>query len=278
MSDNDATTPAFLPEPASEPLPVPDHGLSRAGKSRARRVIRATVPVVLVLAAVAGAAAYTKTTVDKADRTVKTTVWQKPAHGPGKDPAGEVSRGRASSELSKLLLPVPDGYRLGPDSGAHGNDSELSGRAAAAEMKDSGRGLAGRQRRELEKRIERLHVQGLAIRSYASEANDLIVETELVRMEDKKAVRDLYTFRAGLFEAVGVFKDGPAVGGHPKNAKCFRQPKADEYKIEIMYCMAYDGEMALSFTASGIKPFDTSAVVELVKDQLDHITSPGEYV
>ncbi|MET7644612.1 hypothetical protein ABZS83_13360 [Streptomyces sp. NPDC005426] len=252
--------------------------MPRAGRGGARRVVLAAVPFVLVLAAVAGAAAYTKITVDDADRTVPTSLWHNPSQGPGRDPAGEVARGRASTELSKLLLPVPHGYRLGPDVGAHGNDSELSGSVATAEMKEGSRGLAGKQRRELDKRIDKLHVQGLAIRSYTSMANDLTIRTELVRMKDTKAVRDLYDFRTGLFDAIGPFRDGPAVGGHKKNARCFLQPKDSKHKIESMYCMAYDGGTSLSFTASGIKPFAASAVVELVKDQLDHITSPGEYV
>ncbi|MFI6650934.1 hypothetical protein ACIBI8_25435 [Streptomyces sp. NPDC050529] len=259
-------------EPAPEPAPEP------VRKGRARRVILATVPVVLVLAAVAGAAAYTKVTVDGADRTVSTVLWQKPAHGPGKDPAGDIARGRVSTGMSKLLLPVPAGFRLGPDSGTYGNDAELSGRAATAEMKDSGRGLSGKQRREYEKRIDKLHVQGVGIRTYASDANDLVVETQLVRMKDKKAVRDSYRFQTGLFDSVGIFRDGPAVSGHKKNATCFLNPKNSKQKVDGMFCVAYEGEAMFTFTASGTKPFDKSAVVELVKDQLNHITSPGEYV
>ncbi|MER7727854.1 hypothetical protein [Streptomyces sp. NPDC096323] len=290
MNNDGVNAPAPPPAPPSEPTPAPASGPApgllpvpdpapapvRAGKGRARRVILASVPVVLVLAAVAGAAAYTKVTVDGADRTVGTRLWRNPSQGPGKDPAGDVSRGRASTELSKLLLPVPRGYRLGPDSGAQGNDSELSGRVAAAEMKDGSRGLAGKQRREFEKRVDKLRVRGLAIRTYTSDANDLIVETQLVRM-DKKAVRDLYGFKAELFDAIGVFRDGPAIGGHKKNAKCVLPPKG-KLKVESMYCTAYDGDVMLSFSASGTKPLDKSAVAELVKDQLDHIKSPGEYV
>ncbi|WUW22701.1 hypothetical protein OG521_18620 [Streptomyces sp. NBC_01463] len=269
---NDDVTP---PAPAG---PAPGTAPEPARKGRARRVVLATVPVVLVLAAVAGAAAYTKVTVDGADRTVSTALWRKPAHGPGKDPAGDVARGRASTELSRLLLPVPSGFRLGPDSGTYGNDTELSGRAATAQMKDASRGLSGKQRREFEKRIDKLHVQGLAIRTYASDANDLTVDTQLVRMKDKKAVRDLYTFKSELFDSIGVFRDGPAISGHKKNATCFLDPKSSKQTIEGMFCTAYDGELVLTFNASGTKPFDKSAVAELVKDQLDHITSPGEYV
>lgn len=266
-----------MPETGPDHPAAPEPAAVPARRGRARRLILATVPVVLVLAAVAGAAAYAKGTVDGADRTVTTALWQKPAHGPGKDPAGDFARGRASTELSRLLLPVPTDYRLGPDIGEHGNDGELSGRAAAAEMKESGRGLAGKQRRELEKRIDRLHIGGVAVRSYVSQENDLMVETQLVRMKDKKAVRDMYRFQTGLFGAVGIFRDGPKISGHTKNAMCFRAPK-DKAELDSMYCVAYEGEVLLSFSASGTEPFGTSSVARLVKDQLDHIKSPGEYV
>ncbi|MGC5394869.1 hypothetical protein ACPXCP_03855 [Streptomyces sp. DT20] len=281
MSDDDTTTPATTPAPLPEPEPAsaPASGPAPVRKRGKRRAILATGLAVLVLGAVSGAAVYTKTTVDDADRTVTTELWAGSSHGTsGKDPAGDVSRGRASTELSKLLMPVPDGYRLGPDDGVHGNDSEVSGPEAAAEMKAANRGLAGKQRRELEKRIDKLHVQGVAVRTYTSDGNDLVLRTELVRMKDKKAVRDLYDFQTGLFDAIGVFRDGPSVNGHKKNAKCFLQPKDSEHKIESMYCMAYDGEMVLSFSASGPRPVRKSFVAGLVRDQLDHIKSPGEYV
>ncbi|MFD7864409.1 hypothetical protein [Streptomyces sp. NPDC057682] len=280
-----AAVPETVPAPAAEPVPaaapapeaVPESA-PPVRRSGVRRVVLAAVPVVLVLAAVAGAAVYTKATVDGADRTVPTSLWYEDGKGPGPDPAGDVSRGRTTTELSRLLLPVPRNFRLGPDSGVHGNDSELSGRAATAEMKESARGLAGKQRRELEKRIDKLRVQGLAIRTYAQDTNDLVVKTELVRMKDTKAVRDLYTTRTGLFEAVGFFRKGPKVAGHTRTARCFLAPKEKESGVERMTCMAFDGEITLTFTASGTKPFDASAVVGLVKDQLDHLTSPGEYV
>lgn len=255
-------------EPAAEP----------ARRGRARRLIITAVPVVLVLVAVAGAAVYTKATVDSADRTVTTALWQKPAHGPGKDPAGDFARGRTSSELSRHLLPVPSGFQLGPDSGEYGNDAEISGRAATAEMKDAGHGLAGRQRREFDKSIDKLRVQGLAVRTYASDASDMIIETQLVRMKDKKAVRDLYAFQKRLYSSAGVFRDGPKVDGHEKNAKCLLPAKGEKREIEGMSCIAYEGEFMITVRAFGTLPFERQTVAELVKDQLNHITSPGEYV
>ncbi|MGW2656730.1 hypothetical protein ACWC1D_24120 [Streptomyces sp. NPDC001478] len=272
--------PAPVPEaaPAAVPDAVPEAVPGPVRRSRVRRVALAAVPVVLVLAAVAGAGVYTKTVADDADRTVPTSLWYEDEQGPGPDPAGDVSKGRTTTELSKLLLPVPRDFRLGPDSGVHGNDSEIGGRAATAEMKEAGRGLAGKQRRELEKRIDKLRIQGLAIRTYTADTNDLLVKTELMRMKDTKAVRDLYTMRTHLYDAVGAFRKGPKITGHSGNARCFLAPEDKESGVERMTCLAFDGETTLTFTASGTKPFHTSAAVGLVKDQLDHLTSPGEYV
>ncbi|MER7814914.1 hypothetical protein [Streptomyces sp. NPDC096153] len=82
------------------------------------------LPAVLVLGSVGGAAAYTAVTVGGADRTVPTTVWAQPSKEPAEDPAAEAWRGRASTPLGKLLLPVPDGYRLGPDVAVLGKDRQ----------------------------------------------------------------------------------------------------------------------------------------------------------
>ncbi|WP_374935939.1 hypothetical protein [Streptomyces sp. SM10] len=236
------------------------------------------LPFVLVLGAVGGAAAYTKVTVDGADRTVETTFWKVSAPESDKDPAGDIARGRSDTELSKLLLPVPEGYRLGPDDGEYGNDGEVGGKQAVAAMKESSHGLAGKDAREYEKRIDKLRVQGLAVRSYVAQGNELEVHAEIVRMKDKGAVRNFYTFQTELFDLVGIFRDGPKVKGHTSKATCYLQPKDSDSDIEDMVCAAYDGELSITYVATGTKPVDKAAVAELLKDQLDHITSPGEYI
>ncbi|MFC9947031.1 hypothetical protein [Streptomyces pratensis] len=271
MTPNLPSGTAPLPEAPGDP-DVPQ----RSG--RARRILLTALPFVLVLGAVGGAATYTKITVDGADRSVETTAWMVSGREPGKDPAGDASRGRSDTELSKLLLPVPKGYRLGPDDAEYGNDGEVDGERAVAAMKASGRGLAGKERREYDKRIDKLRLQGLTVRSYVSQENDLEVHATIVRMKDKKAVRNLYTLRTGLFDLVGVFRDGPKVEGHTRTATCYLQPKDSDSDIEDMMCAAYDGELSISYWATGTKPVDKAAVTELLKDQLDHIASPGEYV
>ncbi|MGW1296491.1 hypothetical protein [Streptomyces sp. NPDC002533] len=265
MTDDDTN-------PVTEPAPDGEH----RGR-RVRRVLLTALPVVLVLGAVGGAAGWTKNTVDAADRTVTTTIWDEDHVPKGKDPAGDPSRGRHDTELAGLLLPVPKGYRLGPDIGETGNDSETSGAKATAAVKEMGRGLAGKDRRELNKLVDRLRIQGVAQRSYTSDANDIVVNVQIVKMRDKRAVRRTYLDRKELLDSFDSFRKGPSIDGH-KKVTCYRLPKGDKKTLDGVSCIAYDGEVSVSVEANGSKPFSPSQVGDLVKDQLDHIASPGEYI
>ncbi|GGZ09459.1 hypothetical protein [Streptomyces nitrosporeus] len=274
-TDAPAAAPAGTDTPAAVPAPA-----GRPGK--AGRIVLTVLPFVLVLGAVGGAGAYTVSAVDGADRTAKTRVWQEGGKAPGRDPAGDVGAGRHDTELSRLLLPVPDGYALGPDADAEGNDSEASGKKATAAMKESGRGLAGKERRAFDNAIEKLEIKGVAVRTYSAVSADLVVRTTITKMLDREAVRGTYAFRKELMEAMGSFRKGPSVKGH-KHAACFLMPvekDAEGGTVDLggMECVAYDGELSISLSASGTRPFDKGGVADLLKDQMDHIASPGEYV
>ncbi|MGW7198430.1 hypothetical protein [Streptomyces chryseus] len=251
-------------------------------KKLTRRVLGTVLPAALVLGAVGGALAYTRHTVGAADVTAPTTVWTEADGEPAKDPAAGVRRGKDSTELSALLLPVPDGYRLGPDIEAHGNDGELGGPEAAALLKEGGPGVSAAKRREYERRVDKMGVRGIAVRSYLSEEDDLVINTQIVRMTDKKYIRDLFTFKAELFRFFDA-PEGPKIKQH-KKAACYLTPPDSRDgtdnapDLDGMVCSAYDGELVVTVTAFGPKPFAKSTVAALVKDQLDHIVSPGEYI
>ncbi|GHB20040.1 hypothetical protein [Streptomyces chryseus] len=251
-------------------------------KNVTRRLVGTVLPAVLVVGALVGGAAYTANTVGSADVTAPTTVWKEPSGKPAKDPAGNVARGKDSTELSKLLLPVPETYRLGPDIGSYGNDSELSSAQAVALLKEQGRGIYGKKRREYEREVDKLGVRGIAVRSYTSNAGDLVIQTQIVRIKDRKQVYELHKFRMELLRFLGVPK-GPKVEGHKKASCVMAAPTvgsgaAKKPELDGMFCMAYDRELMVNITASGTKPFSKSDVTRLVKDQLDHVVSPGEYI
>lgn len=102
---NDVIPPAADATAEEADAPPLQDAPARPGK--VRRILLTALPAVLVIGAVGGAAAYTTITVDGADRSVGTTVWDVADHGPLKDPAAGTDRGRADTELGKLMLPVP---------------------------------------------------------------------------------------------------------------------------------------------------------------------------
>ncbi|MGW9303558.1 hypothetical protein ACWHA3_22420 [Streptomyces cyaneofuscatus] len=290
MSDDvETTTPAASeppaaasgPSAASEPPAVSE---TAAGKGR--RAVLTALPIVLVLAAVGGAAAYTVRAVDGADRTVTTVVWDGRGAKPGADPAAAADRGRTDTELSRLLMPVPEGYRLGPDIGDLGNDSETSGEKATVVLKDTGRGLAGKERRELDALIDKLRFEGIAHRSYTRGVSvpytrggfdDLVLTVRVAKMGDERMVRTVHERRKAMLDSFGVLRKGPKIDGH-QNVTCYRMPQDAEDPLDSIACYAYKGGISVTFDAEGPKPFSASTVAGLVKDQLDHIKSPGESI
>ncbi|MFE6101209.1 hypothetical protein ACFVQ4_14695 [Streptomyces laurentii] len=246
-----------------------------------RRVFPYVLCGVLVLG-VAGGATYTGVTVSGADRQAPTVSWEKPPAA-GEDPAaGTVQRGRSTTALSKLLLPVPEGYRLGPDIGRYGNDSEMSGDDATALMKESGKGLSGKKRREFDRRIEKLGIKGMAVRSYVSENRVRMFDVQVEHIKDQRVGREFVAIRRDLASLLRLGK-GPKIEGH-KNAFCSMLPKAkgeskdDDSSFDGMACAAYEGEYIVSVNAAETGSLDRAEIADLLKKQLDHIKSPGEYV
>ncbi|WP_433401183.1 hypothetical protein [Streptomyces sp. CA-146814] len=270
MSDDVETTSA-VPEASTTPkAPAAPETSARKG----RRFALTALPFVLVLTAMGGAAAYTVQAVNGADRTVETAVWGDSAPEPGPDPAVNAARGRTNTELSRLLMPVPKGYRLGPDAGELGNDDETSGEKATAALKETGRGLAGKERRQLDEYFDKLRIQGVAHRSYTGESDDLVLTVQVARMGDERAVRRLHERRIELMESFGVLRKGPKIEGQ-KNVTCYRLPDDREDPVDGITCYAYEGGLSVIVDAEGPKPFKASTVAGLVKEQLDHIKSPG---
>ncbi|MFF0271756.1 hypothetical protein ACIQ9R_11360 [Streptomyces sp. NPDC094447] len=263
--------------------------MSEKSGSRTRRILKNVLTSALVLGLVGGGVAYTVVTVDRADRTAPTVAWEKPtATATPEDPAAGIHRGRASTPLSRLLLPVPDGYGLGADIRGYGNDDEVSAVRAAALLKETGKGFYGKKRRAYEKEVDRLGIQGMAMRSYARGDSSLQAEVLILRMKDKKMVREFFETRKEFSEFLDLRK-GPKIQEYAKRSACYLGPEPEEPAqvddgedrtpaLQDMICSAYDGEVMVSVRAYGAAPFDAKAVAGLVEKQLRHIESPGEYV
>ncbi|QDY77596.1 hypothetical protein [Streptomyces qinzhouensis] len=247
-----------------------------------RASVRIALSASVALLAIGGAATYSAVTADGADRSVETDIWADglPAE-PGDDPAGDLDRGRTDTPLRKMLLPVPEGHRLGPEAvPLDGNDGELDARGTVRLMKQQQQGLTGAERRQFETVVDRIGLQGMVWRTYVhEEVGDHVAEVQIARLKSGKNARDLYALQTGVLRMAKLDR-GPRVEGH-KNVSCFKDapsgPGTDR-DLVVFACLAYRADAVVSVEVTGSKDLYPSVVSEFVKKQLDHIASPGEYV
>ncbi|MFI6338434.1 hypothetical protein [Streptomyces sp. NPDC050535] len=260
---------------AEQPPPVPP-----VKKPVRRGRIAAVAGCVLLTGAVVAGVGYTVVTVDEADRDAGAPVWTFPKE------AADDKKAASSTGLAAMLVPYgQDGWYRGPDIGEQGYDAQLSGAQATALRKEALSDLPRSQRKQLEKEIDKQRVQGMAMRSYISAEASALSENEgiytvsvtLVQMDNKTAVRDISTFQNEFFDALDIFRKGPAIKGY-KNAQCYLPPKDADEDLDAMYCSAYVGDVLVTASADGAKPLDTKGVAMLLSAQLDRIAEPGEAV
>ncbi|MEW2553462.1 hypothetical protein AB0957_17225 [Streptomyces zhihengii] len=250
-------------EPATEPA---------TGPARRRRFPVALVAAVVGLGLIAGGGVWGWSAVQDADRSAPTTVWAEPGeHTEPEEPSLK------PTGLAADLLPMPIGYLPGPDVDEFGNDSVLDAERAVALFKEGARGLPGKQRRQHQKAVDELGIKGVAVRSYRPEDASFVMEIRLAQLENTKAVRNIAEFDKQVAEAFEIFRKGPKIPGHPK-ATCYLLPEDDEVELDVMLCSAPVGEVLVNVYAYGVKDLRTGTIKDLVREQLDHITSPGEAV
>lgn len=255
-----------------------------------RRIVLPLLATALVLGLAGGAAWHTQRTVDAAERAL--------APDPGLDRIPELDRsleqntGFGHTELSATLLPVPSGYVLGPDIDGYGNDGELSGEEAAAQLMDAAAGWPRDYRDELEDLLDSADLQGIALRSYARTRGDLVVSLTLTRYGAAGAAEDSHRTLAQSLSEDELFRAGPELKGYP-DAACAHPPRgedwlrfvgldpedftddADAELLDRMVCSAATGPYHLLAEVQGIDPLRADAATQLFQDQLDRIESPG---
>ncbi|MGV9229885.1 hypothetical protein [Streptomyces nigra] len=253
-----------------------------ARKRWSRRRVATIAGTVVAVAAIVAGTGYTVVTVRGADRDAGAPTWKFPsaADRPAKAPK--------ATGLAAMLVPYgTDSWVRGPDMGEFGSDAQLTGTQAEALRKESLRDLPRSQRRELEKRMNRLRPKGVAMRSYFSEfasgraggfVSDIYsVDVVLSQLENRTAVRDVVRTQNSLLGALDIFRKGPAVKGH-KDAKCFLAPKDISEGTDEMSCFGYVGDVLVTVSAQGARPLDAKAVAKLMSTQLDRIAEPGKAV
>jgi hypothetical protein len=262
-----------------EPTAASAEPSAPASKPRRRGRIAAVAGSAVLAVAVAAGVGYTVVTVNGADHDAGAAVWKFPKQ----KSADDEKKARAKG-LSGMLLTYTSGWKPGPDFGNFAADTELSGAQATAMRKESLRDLPRTQRRQLEKLIDKQHIEGMAMRSYVKEAGAnffsdtaVAVNIQLSQMKNRAAVRNISASQNEFLDRLDVFRKGPKIEGY-KDAACFLPPKDSHEDLEAMLCSAYRGNVLVTVTADGVKPFDAKGIAELLKDQLDRIAEPGEAV
>ncbi|WP_240662228.1 hypothetical protein [Streptomyces sp. WAC 06738] len=271
--------PAPVPPPAAAP-PAPPPAAPRSGR---RRLVPAVLAAVLVAGAAATGVVVTALKVQDADRGAGSTdVWQKPEErglegDAAKDPGVAAPPG---GPIGDALLPMPTGYHPGPDIDEFGNDTVLTAKQAEAVYEQSARGLPPDQRRLQLDALDDLELKGMAMRSYAADESDLVVEVQLAELSGEGKAAGLAAVQEELTRTMDLFEEGPKVDGH-KSAACFLVPEtalsAEGDAVKMMTCSAAKGEMLVTVTAYGPAGHGKRAV-QLLEKQLDHIDAPGKSI
>lgn len=262
-------TPLAYPHPY--PYPVPPVKPQRKVNRRVVALVAGGVAVAVLV----GGGLFASSAIADADRDAPTAYWvpigdrMDEPEEPGPVPA---------NALSGKLLPVPTGFRPGPDLGSNGNNFFVSGEEAIEGFKESRDGLSSSERKKRDETLAQLKLKGLAGRSYTKGMGDWIAEVRIMQA-DPKAVGNLSEVSKKLLELTGDKREAPKVDGFP-DAKCSLLAMGEEKKekIDSIDCVAVEGDVAVTFRAYGPKPFSTSDAVAFFKNQMSHLKSPGESV
>lgn len=274
--------PPIPPVPPAQPVapeqPVALEPPVPPAASRARRANVLKAVAVVAAAAVLGTYCYTVVRNKQHDRdgARPAATWTAPTPSATKA-FGAKSGGSHYGSLSLLLLPVPDDYGPGPDVEAYGNDVVLTAGQASALVKGDAGAKTAKERKQLDAAVDALHIEGAGLRTYAHHSHELIVQTALIQMRNKRAAQAESAYFGTFAKALGGYGKGLKVPGHPQ-ATCVLPKRDTGEKLDSMICLATEGDLMVEMNAEGVAPLEQSAAVDLLRRQLDRIQDPGESV
>ncbi|MGK4582250.1 hypothetical protein [Kitasatospora sp. HPMI-4] len=187
---------------------------------------------------------------------------------------GAQSNGTHFGSMRDLLLPVPDGYRLGPDAGAYGNDTELTDDQRKAWVDDQIRSLPGGLRDDVRKVWQDAPLKGGGVRSYADAGGGDFVITVWLLQYHQDAVKADNAFVGAMASDSGLFRAGPQVPGH-QEAHCYLPSAPPGDKLDALVCSAAVGDLRVEAQVEGVAPLPKDKVVTLLRRQLDRLALPG---
>ncbi|GAA2133977.1 hypothetical protein GCM10009760_10740 [Kitasatospora kazusensis] len=186
---------------------------------------------------------------------------------------GAKSNGTHFGSMRDLLVPMPAGYSLGPDSGAYGNDTELTADQRTAWIEDDIRSLPQKMQDAIRKDWQQYQLKGAGIRSYVAPGQDFTVTMWLLQYH-QDAVKADNTWVGVLSSDSGLFRIGPDVPGHA-DAHCYLPFAEPGVKIDRLICSAAVGDLRVEMRVEGVAPLPKDQAVTIFNQQLDRLALPG---
>ncbi len=187
--------------------------------------------------------------------------------------AGVRSDGSHYGTLFAYLLPVPDGYELGPYDANYGNNSYVTAAQVTTQLEDLLSGFPKSDISNAKGALANTHLKGVAVRTLENAANSSgsaqSVSIELLQFDVKDAKSASDSFNR-LVSDLNVFRTGPSVPGYSQ-AKCVLPPGLGSDKVDEMLCVASSGDVEVKVDAEGLAPLDQGKIATLVGQQLDRL-------
>ncbi|MFJ5230129.1 hypothetical protein ACIQBJ_09540 [Kitasatospora sp. NPDC088391] len=191
-------------------------------------------------------------------------------------PWGAKSNGSHFGSLRDLLLPIPAGYRAGPDYQSLGNDSELRGEALDKAQKDMLAEVPEKYRKNTEDLLSSMRLQGIGTRTLVTGDNRISVALSL-RQFNQQWVAAQSTAYGAWYTDNELYRQGPGVAGHP-DAHCALPALKAGDQLDFVQCYSAIGDLLVEMEVSGVAPLDQNKVVDLFRQQLDRLAIPGASV
>ncbi len=186
---------------------------------------------------------------------------------------GAKSNGNHFGSLRDLMLPVPSGWRLGPDYKSIGNDHEIRDTDLDKVLKETLADVPEKYRKDAENALSSLHIQGIGARTLASTDNSTMV-TLVLSQYNQQAVAAENNSYGKWYTDNELYRVGPGVAGHAEAHCALPMLKAGD-QLDYLQCYAGVGDLLVQLEVAGTAPLDQNKVIDLFRQQLDRLAIPG---
>ncbi|MFJ8440207.1 hypothetical protein [Kitasatospora griseola] len=268
------TADAAVVEPGTA---VPEFTAAEAAQDAApavkpRRTVQKAVAAVIAAALVGVGIGEVIIKVHYKDSPAPVAAAPAPSASPGQ-PWGAKSNGNHFGSLRDLLLPLPSAYELGPDYKSIGNDNEIRDADLDKVLKETLADVPEKYRKDAESALSSLHLQAIGARSMTYIDNRTTVTLVLSQFNQQAVAAENNSY-GKWYTDNELYRAGPGVAGHAEAHCALPTLKAGD-QLDYLQCYAGVGDLLVQMDVAGVAPLDQNRVVDLFRQQLDRLATPG---